>query len=203
MIFDAQAGVMHQGYGCITRPASGGTMQGSWSWALFILLSWLSLPNNTPSTSAGTAPPSVPRLYVYKNCIIYGSNVKVRVQHIWRFFSLEHKILVGAWPKKVNFCLSDCCLSRLCLQEESIYLHPSCTPTWQGVGWGQFWWGEAKSWRWCRRTSTSVHTTRWVTAGLILPRGTRCRSSLLCICVFYIRSDKSEFYFTSHWAVCY
>lgn len=55
-------------------------------------------------------------------------------------------------------------MSRLCLQEGSIYLHPSCTPTWRAVGWGQFWWGEAKSWRWSRRTSISVHTIRWASS---------------------------------------
>lgn len=60
-------------------------MPGSWSWALFILQSWLSHPNNKPSTSVATAPPSVPRLYVYKilnTYIIYGSDVKNTSQRV-------------------------------------------------------------------------------------------------------------------------
>lgn len=75
-----------------------------------------------------------------------------------------------------SFCLPVCRL-RLCLQEGSIYLRRSCTPTWRAVGWEQFWWGEAKSWRWCRKTSTSVRTTRWETAGLYLSRRTHGRDS--------------------------
>lgn len=114
-----------------------------------------------------------------------------------KFWSLKHKNLY--WTLTLKISVSPICVYRLCLQEESIYLHPSCTPTWQGVGWGQFWWGEAKSWRWYKRTSTSVHTTRWATVNLILPRGTVCRDPPLCI----VSWVKSEFYFSSHWAVCF
>lgn len=99
----------------------------------------------------------------------------------FKFWSQKHKKLGRSLIlKSISSVCLPICLSRLCLQEGSIYLRPSCTPTWRAVGWGQFWWGEAKSWRWCRRTSTLVHTTRWATAGLSLPRGTRGQRSIFC-----------------------
>lgn len=67
------------------------------------------------------------------------------------------------------------CPSRLYLLEGSLYLHPSCTPIWQVVGWGQFWWGEAKSWRWYRKTSTSARTTRWDTVSTFVYICTCCK----------------------------
>lgn len=72
------------------------------------------------------------------------------------------------------------CLSRLCPPEESIYLRRSSTPTSRGAGWGQLSWGEAKSWSWYRRTSTSVHTTKWASVGHSSPRGTLVQGSTLC-----------------------
>lgn len=104
-----QAVVTHQGYGCITPPVSGGMMQGLWSWASFILLSWPSLLNNTPSTSVDTAPPSVPRLCVYKHLhhLLHYLWFKRYTGWTWdatyfKSFSLHGTdILVGTWP----FCL--------------------------------------------------------------------------------------------------
>lgn len=167
-----QAVVTRRGYGCITPPVWGGMTLASWSWASFTLPSWQSLPNNTPSTSVDTAPPSVPRLCVHQKktiiCIINGCCMNNSTNSPPSFGLKSTKILAFQGDFSVSLPIS-----RLCLLEESLYLHPSCTPTWRAVGWGQFWWGEAKSWRWSRRTSTSVHTIRWATEGL--PRGTQGR----------------------------
>lgn len=90
-------------------------MQASWSWALFILLSWLSHPHNTPSTSVAIAPPSVPRLYVQKKkkiiyCLIHGSNgqmLRMLGEYFLNFWSLKHKNLGwGLILKSLFLCLS-------------------------------------------------------------------------------------------------
>ena len=153
-----QAVVTHQGSGCTTPPAWGGLTQGSWSLVWFTLRSWPSHPNNSPSTSAGTAPPSAPRPYVYRipsHCLWFKCRINISA-------AVPRVEVLCLWSTNVSVgAVFSVCLFRLCLQEESIYLRPSCTPTWRGVGCGRSWWGEAKSWRWCRKTSTSAHTTRW------------------------------------------
>lgn len=68
-VFLMQAGMTHLGYDCITLPTWGGTMQGSWSWASFTLLSWRSLQSSRPSISLGIAHQSAPGLYVHKSFI--------------------------------------------------------------------------------------------------------------------------------------
>lgn len=156
-----QAGVTHQGFGCITLRAWGAMMGGSWSWALFILRSWPSLQNNMISTSLVTAPPSAPRLYVNNNSFI--CIISMLKYFICKATYLQLLPTKSVLQHDLNVPLS-ACVSRLCHKEGSIYLHPSCTPTWRDVGWGRSWWGEAESWRWYKKTHTSVHIIRWVSS---------------------------------------
>lgn len=135
-----QAAVTHQGYGYITPPAWGGTMQGSWSWALFTLQSWLSHPNNKPSTSAATAPPSVPRLYVYKisiTYIIYGSESPLCTTYFKFFVSW-----IGLWPKR-KVSSSVCFLDPGFASRRNLYICiPAAHPP--GRAWGEDSFGEGK-----------------------------------------------------------